>query len=205
MSDADLIAIFNDYQNHLIAKVLAVMDGLEFQGDTATQNLTVNTREYSFPIGLLKIKRVDAKLDDVNWTRVEPFDPGEVSYPLSSESDIVNHFTNANPFYHAYDNYIFIYSGTISTVSSGLNIWFEKAATDLSADTDEPAIAAPFHSMLSEQAALLYFTKNNVTDRVKEFIQKLMLRESDLLRFYGDRQEDEGLKFITLNNIQDYK
>lgn len=203
--DADIDALVNVYYHQLTAKILASMDEWDFAGETATTDLVAGQREYIFPTDILKIKRIDIKLDGTNWTRLNPFDVQEVSEPLASETDIVARFNNESPFYGTLDQSFFVWSGTIITVTSGIKLWYTKEVTELSADTDEPVIEKPFHSMLSEGAALAYFRKFDVDDKVIETQALLDRQEEDLIGFYSRRNEDRVMKFKSLMKKANYR
>ncbi len=141
--------------------IMETMDDWEFQGEEATADLVANQREYTFPTTLLRIERIEAKLDGTNWTTIEKLDKRAFNYPLASETDITRIFSNADPFYDPFDRSIFLYSGTIASVTAGLKIWYVDSVTELSADADVPVIEPGFHRVLSLYAARIWAAKHD--------------------------------------------
>jgi hypothetical protein len=109
-----------------------------------TQNLVVNQREYPYPSTFLaRIKRVEAKLDGTNWLKLNYMDMTEFGYALT-ESNITTYFSNLENecFYDIRHRSLYILSGTITTVASGLKIYvntYPTVITDLTGTTDMSA------------------------------------------------------------------
>ena len=103
---------------HLITEEIQdAQDDWDFQGETATANLVANQREYSFPTDILKIKRIDLKIDGSNWTPVVWLDESEVVTSIASETDITEKFNNTEPAISLFDKSFFVFSGTIAAVT----------------------------------------------------------------------------------------
>lgn len=113
-----------------------------------TTNLIADTREYPFPNALLsRIKYVEAKLDGTNWVYITEFDLHNYQKP-TSETDIVANFSNeeGRAFYDIDRKSLWLYSGTVASVTGGLKLWcntypakltidkFSDSETDLSED-----------------------------------------------------------------------
>jgi len=138
-TDADIIVLANIYIDDFAKEILKVNE--DYFGMPHTANLTANQREYPFPAEILnQIKFLEAKLDGTNWIKLKEFDLNTYSR-TTDESTITSNFSNNEDeaFYDLFRNSIWIYSGTITDVTSGLKLWsFDYPAhlTDLSLSTD---------------------------------------------------------------------
>ena len=97
-------------------------------------NLVINQREYPLHTDLLsRIKRVEAKLDGTNFIKLYEFDLPQHQYPVSTEADIVAHFgnTEGDAYFDIMRGSIWIYSGTITSVTAGLKIWLNTIVSDI--------------------------------------------------------------------------
>ena len=107
-----------------------------------TTNLVANQRDYSFPADILsRIKRVEAKLDGTNYIKLTELDITQLSYSVGTETDITNHFSNLDgeAYFDILRKSIYIYSGTITSVTDGLKLWcntYPTAVTDLTGTTE---------------------------------------------------------------------
>lgn len=159
-SDADLNAAINRYYELFFSDIINSMDGWDFSGENLATNLVASQQEYVLTnANLLKIKRAEISYDGTNWYKLEFFDINERSKATDSTS-ISQDFDKTKPFADLYDNSLFIYPVPDANVTGGLKIWVEQNATLLSADTDEPEIAKPFHIGLAHGASMDYFSEN---------------------------------------------
>ena len=150
-SDADKHAAQTRWAHILTEEVIDAQGDWDFQGEIATANLVANQREYVFPTDILKIKRIDLKLDGTNWTTVHWLDESEIPNSAAHESDITENFSNSDPYATLYDKSFFIWSGTIAAVTGGIKIWYSEEIvgvdtngddiSSFSADTDKPNLA----------------------------------------------------------------
>ena len=113
-----------------------------------TDSLVADQREYSFPTDMLsRVKRVSAKLNGTDWVPLVEIDPTEIEVPIVTEANITAAFNSmqyeaGNRMGARYDirrKAMYIYSGTITTVASGLSVLiniYPAAITDLTSSTD---------------------------------------------------------------------
>lgn len=133
LPDADLITIANVVKDKLVLRALEADEDL-FLVPTYL-NLVANQREYPLHSDLLsRIKRVEAKLDGSNYIKLYEFDLPQHQDPISTEADITAHFgnTEGTAFFDIMRTAIWIYSGTITSVTDGLKIWLNTIVQDLS-------------------------------------------------------------------------
>ena len=213
-SSSDLYANLTRWAHLFTAEIIDAQDDWDFQGEIATANLVANQREYVFPTDILKIKRIDLMLDGSNWYRANWMDESEIGTSLASESDITEKFTNDNPYVALYDKSFFIFSGTITSVTNGIKIWYSKEIvgvdtsgddiTSFSADTDKPNIAEAFQRGLVYGAAKDWFDKYELTERSREMERQVNTIIEKMKQLYGQRSE-RRLKIGTASRLEQYE
>lgn len=157
-SDADLNAAINSYYSLFVNEILKSMDDWDFQGEIATADLVAGQEEYTFPTDILNIKRVEVSYDGTNWALATRFDIADRGKPTDATT-VANEFSTSTPFVDIYDNSLFIYPEPTVNSTGGLKVWYIKEATELSADTDTPAIAEAYQKGMCFGAAKDYFQK----------------------------------------------
>ena len=158
LTDAELDASLNTYMDIFTIDILESMDEWDFQAEIATTDLVAGQQEYVFPTDILKIKRVEVTFDGTTWQLANPMDINEVGKPTDTTS-IAQNFSITNPFYDLMDDSVMMYPIPSVAVTGGIKIWYEKLQTYLTADTDTPNFARPFHKGLCYGAAKDYFEK----------------------------------------------
>lgn len=213
-SDADIQANLTRWSHLFTTEILDIQDDWDFQGEIATADLVANQREYVFPADILKIKRIELKLDGSNWRVANFIDEAEIGTSIASEEDIVRRFNNTNPYVSLFDRSIFIYSGTISDVTAGIKIWYSEEIvgkdnngndiTAFSAGTDTPNIAEAFQRGLVYGAAKDWFDKYNMTERSREMERQVNTIIEKMKQFYSKRSEAKIL-IKTASQLEDYE
>lgn len=108
-----------------------------------TCDLVADQREYPFPSDILaRMKRVEAKLDETNWIKLDEIDLTEIQTP-TDETNITYTFANleGEAFFDIRRKSLYLFSGTITAVTEGLRLWcntYPSAAiiSDLASTTD---------------------------------------------------------------------
>jgi len=133
LTNADLVILANVVKDRLVTRALDTDEDL-FLVPTFL-NLVANQREYPLHADLLsRIKRVEAKLDASGYIKLREFDLTQYKYPISTETDITEHFGNnmGEASFDIMRSAIWIYSGTITSVTDGLKVWLNTVVQDLS-------------------------------------------------------------------------
>jgi len=133
LTNANLIIIGNVVKDRLVLEALDADEDL-FLVPT-TLDLEEDQREYPLHSNILsRIKRVEAKLDASNYILLKEFDLPQYRDPISTEADIVAHFSNIEDGaeYDIMRKALWIYSGSITDVTDGLKIWLSTWPQDLS-------------------------------------------------------------------------
>lgn len=209
---------------HIITEeVLDARKDWDYQGEIITHNLVANQREYPFPTDLLKIKRVDLKLDGTNWKPTTWVDESEISGSIASESDVTEKFNNSNPSVSILENSIFIWSGTITAVTAGFKLWYNKEIVgegDITAFTDGTHVPTlkEFAQMALVYGAILDFAEGyEVTELATRMNMKLYGNPNGrpivsvggligrIRNFYSTRAPDKKMIIKTSSGLEKYK
>ena len=136
------MAIANVHIDELSKRVLDEVDEDYFLIPQTT-NLVADQREY--PLGddvMGRIKYVEAKLDGTYWLKLSEMELGQYEQP-TDEDNIVANFENLEGecFYTMMRRGIYLFSGSVTAVTSGLKLWvytYPAHLTDM-ASTDDMA------------------------------------------------------------------
>lgn len=154
----------------------------------AKTTLTHGTRDYTLPTDAQRLRQVEVKDINGNWSKLKPWDPSDTTFAVPEFYE-----TAGLPQY--YDlvgrNLSLIpapASGSV-TLASGVAVYVDRDVTNFAATatTSEPGFAAPFHRILS-YAAALDFTKDEA-DRRNFMLMKSRL-EQGLVKFYQRRMTE---------------
>jgi hypothetical protein len=227
-SDADKMRAMTIAARTINQEVTKVMRDYDYQGERSFHDLVANQREYLNPTDLLKIKRIDLKLDGTNWKKANWIDESEIGDKYVAEADIISRFTNTEPKISFFDESYFIWSGTIANVTDGIQITYDKdivgvnsSGTDIqdfSATTDVPnligfaqqalvlwAIIEWYGSHLNSKK-LIYFNNllwGNPKGRPQDDRQIGGLMRQ-ILDYYSDRTPDRPIEFQSQYNEEDF-
>lgn len=127
-----------------------------------TEDLVDNTRFYAFQDDFMKLKKVEAKLDQTNFIVLEQMDISQHDKP-TDETNITYQFSNleGEAFYDLQHDGIYIYSGTIEDVTDGLVTKYAK----------EPAVITDLASVV-DMSAYLTATTHGYPKRVHELLAR---------------------------------
>jgi hypothetical protein len=159
----------------------------------STTDLEANVQDYSYPSGLVDIKRMELKLDGTNWRKAEPIDVNQISKATDTTS-ISDTFNTDKPYYDPQYGSYFLYPIPTSNVTGGIKIWWSRApkdftSSDLSTGTAEPSFAKAFHPMLAYGPAYEIAQKDRLPN-LREIENTLKDYEARFKRFYGRRSKD---------------
>lgn len=227
--DAKKHASMTRWAHILTEEVIDAQNDWDFQGEISTANLTANQREYPFPTDILKIKRIDLKLDGINWTPTHWLDESEIPNSIANETDITENFSNSDPYITLYDKSLFIWSGTITSVTSGIKIWYSEEVIGIdaddddvvsfSADTDKPNLVEFAQTGLVYGATLDFSDKHGDTDLAARMNLRLYGnsggRPADsasvgglvgrIRSFYSHRIPDKKIIITPSSSLEDYE
>lgn len=189
LTDANLMLIANIFIDEFAKDIVKVNE--DYFGSPETTDLVANQREYPLPADKLnQIKYVEAKLDGTNWITLDELDLLQYR-GTTDEAAIVSAFANTKGLakYDLFRESLWLYSGTITSVSGGLKLWtfsWPAKITDLTSTTDmsvDPSTTShgfprAFHKLLADRVIIEW----------KELGDKpipLTEREQNFATYYG--------------------
>lgn len=185
-SDSDINFNVNRSLHFFNSEILNALDGWSESEQTNSQNLVADQQSYTFPVGLIKIKRVEVDYNgDGTFRRAATFDINENSEG-TDVNQINSRFEQEEPFVDFSDK-INLFPIPITSVTNGLKVFFEADPTELSADGDEPTTTEAFHPFYAYSASRDYFIKTDQDERADKLEAKMDKTVKDAKEFYGIR------------------
>lgn len=228
-SSSVIMRVFTIAAQAINTEVMRAMKDVDFQGEKSLHDLVANQREYLNPSDLLKLKKVDLKLDGSNWKTGQPFDASEVPDKLAAEADIISRFTNSEPMVDFMDESFFIYSGTITNVTGGILLWYDKDIvgqnsgssdiTAFSASTDVPTLL-PFAAQALVLWAIIDWYESHIDEKkIRWFNTKLWgdpkgrpAKDENIgglmrliINHYSDRNPDRKIEMSSVHQQEDFE
>lgn len=207
-SDADIVLLSNTVKDEMATRINKANS--DVFGMIYTTNLVANQREYSLPTDVLRtLKKLEAKFDGTNWIALNELDVSSLKRP-TDETTITSYFSNeaGNAFFDIYRDSLFIYSGTISNVASGIQlyamVWPEDIASgtlSLSTDiglpsaTDKRALPREFHKLWAEAVAIEYKQSKDRASALTVNEQKWEERFTSILDSLKNNNLDKVIRF----------
>lgn len=160
---AEFTRLINNRYDQYTMLLLSSQDGWDFDDinhtdyPIITADLVADQQNYSLPasLDLIKIKRVEVKLDGNKFYRAEPIDINEISSGTDADT-IAGKFSTVNPFYDAEYDVVRLYPIPTQAVTNGLKItYYRNVDAFTTADTTQkPGFDRAFHELLSIGAVL---------------------------------------------------
>lgn len=222
-TDADIILSANAVKDDIAERIVKLKEDY-FQVPTlrnlvASSSTDITKREYPLPDDYLGLVRVQAKFDATNWIRLTELDLNTYKLPID-ETDITNTFSNllGEAKYHISRRGLWIYSGTIAAVTSGLEIVYNAypadigagdlaGATDLSIDPTTTTFALPrqLHNLWVMGVVVDYKTSREkplpLTDREQNY---QFLLHNALQSLINTNQDREIIASVPYNDGSQY-
>lgn len=138
-TDAQILSLLKLRRDEIARRLLDVDEDIFCEPDYAT--LALGQREYPEPLDLLsRIKRVEAKLDGINWVKLSEIDINDQDF-TTNEDSILAHFSNeqGKAKFDISRKSLWLYCGTVIAVTKGLKLWlntYPAEITDLSSTED---------------------------------------------------------------------
>lgn len=139
-TDAQIMSLMKIRQKEISADILDADEDIFLMPQYTS--LVANQRDYTFPTDMLaSIKRVEAKLDGINYIPLHELDISNVGISISDEASIIQTFSNekGRAFFDIIRKSLNIYSGTITSVADGLKVMvntYPAVIADLTSTTD---------------------------------------------------------------------
>jgi hypothetical protein len=215
-SIADKTRNVNRWYHAAVVDVLDNMDEWDLRGSISYQNLVANQQAYAFPTDILTIKRLEVDYDgDGDYILSDHVDMGTIDSTIATSAEINDNFNTGNPKYDAWNNSAYLFPVPDAAVNSGLIIWYNAEVTELTAttggNTAEPALAEPFHIVLSLGASLDYARRNKLSELIAFCERELFGTDKEdglitkMKKYYGTRSSDKILSMKSHYYEENYK
>ncbi|MEW6606072.1 MAG: hypothetical protein AB1414_01290 [bacterium] len=186
----------NRAYHKVVADILENMGEWTFQGDLASTNSVVDQAEYTFPTDILTIERVEIRYTSGADDYVEA-NPVSLKTYKGSIADGTDNYSSANPVYYIPNDTTIAFDPTPDTaISPAIKIWYTKLPTELSADTDEPVFAEPFHRILSFEATLDFCNSYELAEQRNLIKSQLNELWDQLRKYYSSRFRDKPTRLV---------
>lgn len=211
----EFTGLLNKSQDYYLMMLLEAMDEFDFDDPNyadypvATFNLVANQEDYpitSLTNKLLKVKRLELKLDGTNWDVARPLDDNE-SQQATDSTTINNQYSPTDPRYDLKYNAIFLRPIPTASVTNGGKLIYDRNVELFSVtgdDSKEPAFDRPFHSMVAKRAALMWAI---VKDKaVAKNLSSLMVDdEQKFIVHYGTKQKQRQYALESEATLEDFE
>lgn len=174
LTDAEIVLMANFVKDDFAKEIIKADEdlfGIISERDLVASSLTdITAREYSLPENILKVKKVEAKLNGTDYVPLNEFDINTYKR-TTNEAEILLNFSNEkdHAFYDIFRKSLWIYSGAITATTLGLKLWqiifpadittsTLSGSTDLSTDptTTTAGIPRQFHELWARKISIMY-------------------------------------------------
>lgn len=174
MPDSEIVLLANIVKDDMAKEIIKADE--DFFGGIAERDLVassltdVTAREYSLPENIIRVKKVEAKLNGTDYVPLSEFNINQFKR-TTNEEEILNRFGNneGEAYYDIFRKSLWIYSGAITASSLGLKLWqivfpadittaTLALTTDLSIDpsTTSAGIPRQFHELWARKCSIMY-------------------------------------------------
>ncbi len=207
LTDAQIVLLGNAILPSLSAKIsLSKEDAFEIP---ATRSLVANQREYGFPSDVLNgITRVEAKFATGNdYLKLDEIDRNTYN-DSDQESIVTSHFSNekGHAKYDLRRNSIYLYSGTIASVTDGLKLYYNAFPQDLSTasitssddlatpeSTTSVAIPMLFHEIWARRISIVWKSTREKPLPLNQLELKVEQDFEELMSAYTQQNTDRKI------------
>jgi hypothetical protein len=194
VDDSGLRTWLNESYLHVVDEIIKVNP--DYFSKSATTSTVANQQEYELPSDVDKVLMVNIAYDGTNWLRAKPLDNiNQISVHSSGTAG----FSQAEPYFYLLGDYIGFAPIPDAVGTNNIKMWYVYTPTELSADSDVPAIPSKYHHILK------YGAFANYLDQDQEYVYAERMRKNFDLRVYkaveamNERQLDEP-KFVTISD-----
>jgi len=208
LPDATLLPIANKNLREIYASLIGTNE--DWYAEIGTFDLVADQREYTLPAdststpwggGAVKVLKLELLLDGTNWTIANPTKVASVPVAYN-ETDIVGAYNNSSPHYAAFDNSVFIFSGTITAVTTGGRYIYIKRPAEVTLTTDVPDLPNEFLSVLA--TGMLRDIYQSVRDFDNFNISTRQFRQELGSLTENQQQRNQALPTILTSNQQSF-
>ena len=164
---------------------------------------TVNgTQEYDLPSDFDKMLMVNLQLDGT-WRRVLPL-ANINAIPIHSRTDSGQGFTEGQPYYYIVGDKIGFMPIPSETTSDNIKLWYVYTPSELSADSDEPAISKKYHHIIKYGAYANYLDQDDEHVAAENMRRRFEKRVEAMIESMNENQVDEPKSVVITNSADVY-
>lgn len=200
---AQFTSLLNRHYHDFVVQLMLASGWQEFddpnhgdRGFVKTYNLSANTEYVTVPASdkVLRVRRVEITYDGSVWQVASPLKRGQISEATSTQSDIAQTFSTANPFYSFEGNYIYLYPVPTSAVTGGLKVWVVREIDEFTTSdtTQEPGFPEPFHRYLSVCSSLDWLAVNKPKNTTVQYLIGERNRMAQIMKDYNTSFIEDG-------------
>lgn len=214
-TNADIVASLNEIMDEIAPKITQAFQDMFLLPQT--DDLVADQREYALPDGFIKLKQLEAKLDGLDWIKVDPFDLNNDRRP-TAEADILENFGTGQGEvkYDTFRGSFKIYSGAaITSVTGGLKGWFIvyppkfsvdgasstfniTGTTDLSIAPSDTTVGIPrlFHKLIAQKVIVDWKLTQDKPVALNQDEQLWEVKFKEMVNVLRDQNPDEMVGLV---------
>lgn len=202
VGDAGLAVWVNDAYNQMIDRIIDANPDYFVKSSTTTIN--ADQREYELPSDFEKMIMVNAQYSGT-WKRVRPMGNADIRrVPKHADTTESSSFTEAEPEYYIVGDNIGLMPIPDTTADSALKIWYVYTPTELSEDSDEPAIPSRYHHIIKYGAYANYLDQDEEHVAAERMRQRFDSYVNRMVENLSDKQVDTTKSVEITSNIDMY-
>src|SRR3989304_6854310 len=136
-TDAQILALQKERQREIAQEIVKADEDILLVPQYTS--LVADQREYPYPTDMLsRIKRLEGKLNGTDWVKLNEMDLPDDQKPVATEANITSRYSNleGEAFFDIKRRSVFLYTGTIIAVTSGLRLWVNTWPTAITGLTE---------------------------------------------------------------------
>jgi len=187
-SNTNLDRALNDYYHRAVNIAIKSNGQWEVNGEVATANIVQDQQEYVLEAAMLAIKSIEVNMtgNTNDWRKVHIVDLRNIPYALTNEEDTDDR-SDSEYTLRLFDNSIWFLNPPKNNVTAGIKIYYNKEATELSGDSDEPILTEEAQMYLVHGAALDYCLRIKDTEEYRKYRDLIAEDEYKIKSFYSNR------------------
>jgi hypothetical protein len=174
----------------------------DFFSSTDTQSTTSGTQEYSLSTDFESMQMVNIQIDGT-WRRVEPMGDADFRFVPVLQRQTNSGFSWGEPKYYLRGDYIGFMPIPDETTSNNIKLWYTYTPTELSTDSDRPAIPAKFHHLLKYAAYANYLDQDDEHVAAERMRQRYDRRVAEMVESLAHRQT-QSVQSVEITSNQDF-
>lgn len=200
VDNTGLLTWLNDAYLYMVDEVSK--NNPEFFTKSSVANTVADQQEYDLPDDFDKVLMVNIKLSGT-WYRVLPL-PNINQIPVHSRTDSSQGFSLADPKYYIVGDNIGFMPIPEDSTTGGVKLWYVYTPSELSADSDEPAISKKYHHIIKYGAYANYLDQDDEHVAAENMRRRFEKRVEAMIESMNENQVDEPKSVVITNSADVY-